>query len=529
MSWSEEGEPKKGALWGEVGSARRSAGVLLPLFSLGSAGGIGDMGPASREAVDWLVAAGCSVWQVLPLGPVDRRGCPYSSFADAAGESRLISMEDLVEAGLLERCEISPLESPRLAVDYGAVGAWKEGLLKKAALRLLGEERHSWWPEFTTFVEESPWLDEVALFEVLRELHRGAPWWEWEQGVRARAPEALVEVRENNREAYDVRRVIQFFFAKQWAALRGYCAGRGVTLLGDLPIYVHGDSADVWAAQSLFELDAEGRPRVVSGVPPDEFAPEGQLWGHPVYRFDTMAEDDFSWWVRRFKRAFQRFDVVRIDHFRGFAAFWAVPAESSSAADGAWVPGPGTALFKALRDQLPEFPVVIEDLGVIDAPVVSLAEDLGAPGMRVLQFGYDSDPTCVHRLENHPWNSISYTGTHDTNTGLGWLSDLDDGDRASVLEELHIGEEEPGWGLVDRVMASKARLAMVPVSDLLGLGAEGRINVPGTTEGNWQWRLGPGQLSAALAARLRGVTERHQRARSGGENKWNESKEVNRS
>ena len=511
MNWREEGEGDGHGAGITREALNRSSGVLLPLFSLPGSGGIGDLGQRSRDFVDWLVNSGCTAWQVLPLAPVDRTGCPYSSFADAAGESRLISLDGLVDAGLLLSHEAFYPGRPGEKVDYGSVGDFKELRLKKAAQRFLTKRSHPWRRQFSVFCDESPWLEDVALFQLLRRIHGGLPWWRWSEGFRTRDLKWLRDVRDKFRQEYDSYRAIQFFFWKQWAELKAYCGERGIALLGDLPFYVDGDSADVWCFQNLFELDEGGQPALVSGVPPDDFAPDGQRWGHPVYRWQVMAEDSFGWWVRRFQRAFHRFDVVRIDHFRGFSAFWGIPGRVNSAKEGAWIDGPGQAFFTSIRAQLSQFPVIVEDLGVIDDSVVELVDELNAPGMRVLLFGDTSRANCVHRLRNHSWNSICYTSTHDTNTASGWISEMDNSELSLVRKDLELDCKDLPWSLIDRAMSSRSRLVVFPIADLLGTGAEGRLNVPGTEVGNWQRRLLPGELSPALGERLRILNERHRR------------------
>ena len=494
-----------------VGQTRR-AGVLMHLTSLRGGWGVGDMGKAARAFADRLVEAGVSLWQVLPLNPVDDEGCPYSSWADCAGEPMLIDLEALVAAGLLEHA-ISPSRVKAAeSVDFAAVKVLKGALLVEAATCFLALKDHPWRAEFEAFCADADWLDDFALFGVLSDLYGGGAWWNWPPCYRDRDPGSLRALQLEHREAFDVQRVTQFFFERQWQGLRRYCNERGVTLLGDLPIYVSAESVDVWANQTQFLLNAARRPSVVSGVPPDPFCVEGQLWANPIYDWEAMGEDGYRWWKRRFERAFARTDVVRVDHFRGFSAYWEVPAEAETAAEGRWVKGPGDALFSVMREHFKEFPIVVEDLGDIDEPVRELVRAVGAPGMRVLLFAFNGGANSEHLPIHYDANVICYTGTHDTNTLLGWWSEADEPTRNHVCRFLGIGGDDIVWGLIRAAMASVAPWAVIPVQDLLALGSEARMNVPGTLKGNWSWRLPGCELPASVAHRLRDLSDLYGRS-----------------
>jgi len=490
----------------------RSAGVLMHLTSLRGGWGVGDMGEGARSFVDWLAEAGVSLWQVLPVNPVDVEGCPYSSWADCAGEPMLIELEALVAGGLLDHAAPPPgCEEPE-SVDFAGVKALKGAQLVEAATRFLSLEDHRWRADFEEFCASATWLDDFALFVVLRDLHGGGAWWDWPQRYRDRDPGSLQLILREHSAALDVQRGIQFFFARQWRGLRGYCNERGVTLLGDLPIYVSGDSVDVWANQSQFVLNAARRPSVVSGAPPDPFCVDGQLWANPIYDWEAMREDGYRWWKRRFERAFARTDVVRVDHFRGFSAYWEVPAEAETAGEGQWVKGPGEELFTELRAHFAEFPIVVEDLGDIDEPARDLVRAVGAPGMRVLSFAFNADADSEHLPIHYDPNVVCYTGTHDTNTLLGWWNDADDITRDHVRRFLGIDGHDVVWDLIRVAMSSVANWAVIPMQDLLALDGQARMNVPGTVTGNWSWRLPEQEPAASVAHRLRDLIDLYGRS-----------------
>ncbi len=445
---------------------RRRAGVLLHVTSLPE----GDLGPGAHAFVDFLADAGCSVWQVLPLVPVhEDEGSPYNSLSAMAGNPLLISEELRREHGL------------------GSLGE-------------LSEEQRT---QHDAWCEQQTWLEEYVEFTALRELCGRTPWLTWEPGLRDRDPARVAEVLAPLADRVAELRLEQWVFDEQWRALTTYAASRGVLLFGDLPIFVAPDSADVWAARELFELDAEGRPTTVTGVPPDYFAVDGQRWNNPHYDWDAMAADGFAWWRRRIARQRELFDLVRIDHFRGFEAAWHVPVEAPTAKDGRWVKGPGRAVLKALVETAGPGTLVAEDLGVITPEVDHLRTSFGLPGMKVLQFAFDGDAENPYLPALHGENSVVYTGTHDNDTTLGWWGSLDAASRERTRTHLVDPAEPMPWALVRLALASTSRLAVVPAQDLLELGAEARMNTPGVRDGNWGWRASAGAFTPALAERLR--------------------------
>ncbi|GAB3992175.1 4-alpha-glucanotransferase [Nocardioides marmoraquaticus] len=450
----------------------RRAGVLLHLTSLPG----GDLGRSAHDFVDFLADAGCSVWQVLPLVPVheDERS-PYNALSAMAGNPDLIDAAARRDGGL-ER--LADLDDAQRA-------------------------QHDAW-----CAEQAGWLDAYAEFTVLRALQDGADWLDWEPGLRDRDPERVAEVLAPHADRVAAVRLEQWVFDEQWRALTAYAASRGVLLFGDLPIFVAPDSCDVWADREAFELDAEGRPTTVTGVPPDYFAIDGQRWNNPHYAWDRMAADDHAWWRGRIARQRALFDLVRIDHFRGFQAAWHVPVEAATAREGHWVDGPGDAVLQALVATAGEGTLVAEDLGVITAEVDALRERAGLPGMKVLQFAFDGDEHNTHLPRATGTDSVVYTGTHDNDTTAGWWAQVDEATRDRV-RALAPGDQP--WALVRLALESTARLAVVPAQDLLGLGSEARMNTPGTRDGNWGWQAPVGAFDADLAARLRAEVEQTDR------------------
>jgi 4-alpha-glucanotransferase len=462
----------------------RRAGVLLHVTSLpapsgdpatgtgiGTGIGTGDLGDAAYAFVDFLAAAGCSVWQVLPLVPThENDGSPYNALSTMAGNPGLISRSRRAAAGL---DDVAALD----AQDAAAFASWCSA--------------------------QGDWLEAYVEFVALRELHGRTPWLTWPSALRDREPRAVAEALAGSADRVRDLRLEQWVFARQWAELREYAASRGVLLFGDLPIFVSLDSADVWASRELFQLDEEGRPTTVTGCPPDYFAADGQLWNNPHYDWDAMAADGFAWWRRRLARQRELFDLVRIDHFRGFEAAWHVPAGSPTARDGRWVPAPGDEILAALVEVAGPGALVAEDLGVITPEVEALRDRFGLPGMKILQFAFDGSPDNPYLPGHHGELSVVYTGTHDNDTTLGWWRGLDDTARDLVRSSLVDPEEPMPWALIRLALGSTARLAVVPAQDLLELGSDGRMNTPGTATGNWTWQAPAGAFDADLADRVR--------------------------
>jgi 4-alpha-glucanotransferase len=467
----------------------------------------GDFGPDAYRFVDFLADAGQTVWQMLPLGPTHDGGSPYQCLSVHAGNPRLISFERLAEQGWLEPGDLSGFDAADEAQMYAA-----EGPLARACRgfeRQAGEAARADYGAF--LAAEQDWLEDYALFLALRMRFRHAAWTEWPAALRDRDEAALAKARERDQGFMELVRFQQFLFNRQWHDIRRYANRRGILLLGDVPIFVAHDSVDVWANRALFNLDRSGQPTVVAGVPPDYFSATGQRWGNPHYRWDVMAGDGYRWWIRRFEGQLDLFDLIRIDHFRGFESFWEIPADRPDAAQGRWVEGPGERLFDAVEARFGGLPFVAEDLGMITPAVLALRDKYGLPGMKVLQFAFDGSPDNPYLPHNHQPNCVVYTGTHDNDTTLGWYQTLSPQSRAFALEYLGAPGEAMPWPLIRCAMESVAEFAIVPMQDVLGLDGSHRMNVPGTSEGNWRWRFTWDQVPAELASRLRRITQIYQR------------------
>ncbi|MGQ0848287.1 MAG: 4-alpha-glucanotransferase [Actinomycetota bacterium] len=475
--------------------SRRTSGVLAHVTSLPAGSGIGTIGEPARRFATSLAASGQTYWQMLPVGPTAYQDSPYQSPSTFAGNPLMIDLDDLVDLGLLRVSEIEPLTGlPDDRVDYGALIPDKTRLLILAARRFL---RAGADPEYSRFLRTT-WLEDYATFAALKQSYSGRPWVDWHPGLALRIPDALDRAIKRLAGRIEVERVIQYFFHRQWAGLHRYCSSIGIRLIGDLPIFVAHDSADVWAMPDLFHLDAGGRPTVVAGVPPDYFSATGQRWGNPLYRWENHRIDGYRWWHERLQAAFARFDLVRIDHFRGFAAYWEIPSDEVTAVNGHWVEGPGADLFETISTGNGRMPIIAEDLGVITREVTRLRRQFHFPGMRVAQFGFDEEPdTAIHHPQNYPTDVVAYTGTHDNDTAVGWFWGINDRHdrrrldrgRRRLLAAAGSRGSEINWDLIELVLTSAASTAVIPVQDLLGIGSEGRMNTPGREEGNWTWRL----------------------------------------
>ncbi len=469
----------------------RRAGILLHPTSLPGPNGIGEIGAEARAWVDFLASAGMRLWQVMPLGPTGYGDSPYQCFSSFAGNPYLIALDELVEAGWLETAELTPLRLlPAGAVDFGAVIPVKLDLLTRAAERFATGASAEQRAALAAFrAEHAAWLDDFALFMALKGSHGGRAWGEWPAPQRDRHPPALAAARSDLAADIDRFALWQFWFFEQWGALKAYANAKGVNVVGDVPIFVSLDSADAWANRELFFLDGEGQPTVIAGVPPDYFSATGQRWGNPLYRWDVLAQRGYDWWISRVRAALRLVDLLRIDHFRGFAAYWEIPSSEPTAVKGRWVDGPGQALFDALRAALGELPLIAEDLGVITPDVEELRDANGLPGMKVLQFAFaggSDDPYLPH---NYPHNSVVYTGTHDNETTRGWYATAPERERDFVRRYLARGDERVSWDMIRLALASTADLAIVPLQDVLDLGPEARMNTPGVPAGNWSWRF----------------------------------------
>jgi len=484
----------------------RRAGVLLHLSSLPGPFGIGDLGPAAEGWISWLAQARQTLWQILPLGPTGFGDSPYQSLSSFAGNPLLISPERLVEAGLLTRAELDPMPAASSRrVQFAQVIDYKRRLLARAFERYRGLGRSPWRAHTQAFREaERYWLDDFALFAALKADHAGQPWSEWPRDLALRAAQSLAGARQ--RLADEIDRVIfeQMLFRTQWEQLRARAREQAIQIIGDVPLYLAYDSAEVWANPELFRLDAHGVPTHVAGVPPDYFSPTGQRWGNPLYRWARHRADGFAWWQRRVQSALGLSDWVRIDHFRGLAAYWEVPASSPTAENGRWVRAPGAALLTALAHQTPRLPLIAEDLGVLTADVVGLRTRFGLPGMRVLQFAFDGDGRNAFLPHNYEAATVVYTGTHDNDTTRGWYAARTPRERAYLDEYAPPAGPEVEWRLIRMAMASVCRFAVIPLQDMIGLGTEARMNTPGTSNGNnWSWRCREDAFDTSAAARLR--------------------------
>lgn len=492
--------------------AQRSSGILLHVTSLPGPHGIGDLGPAAYRWVDQLAAAEQTWWQMLPLGPTGYADSPYQCLSAFAGNPNLISLELLVEERLLERRELPAIELPRKLVDYNRVTPLLAEATAAAHRRFQAGKAPQLAGPFDEFCRRhAEWLDSFALFMALKQRYGGVSWLDWPAEHRQYDPPDLVRAARELAGPIGLHKFRQFLFFHQWNKLREYAHQRGVRFIGDMPIFVAGDSADVWSRPELFQLDNERRPTFVAGVPPDYFSATGQLWGNPLYDWQRHEETGFAWWIARLRASLELVDLVRLDHFRGFEAYWAVPAGSLTAEPGSWVPGPGASFFHALRSALGSLPLIAEDLGVITPPVDALRRQFGLPGMRILQFafgGAQEDRFFPHHFDRH---TVVYTGTHDNETTCGWFAGLSSRERDLLARYAPGAEADPAWGLIRLAWASVAHLAIAPLQDLLSLGSEARMNLPGRAEGNWRWRVDPALLTPAPFERLADLTAIDQR------------------
>ncbi|HSP33795.1 MAG TPA: 4-alpha-glucanotransferase [Thermoanaerobaculia bacterium] len=483
--------------------ARRTAGVLLHPTSLPGTYGIGDLGDELTVFLDWAASAGITIWQVLPLNPTGYGNSPYNCVSSVAGNPMLISPQRLLQDQLLTSESIAG--APKFAeghVDFDRVVPWKYALLREAFTRF--DRKSAAFDKFQA--EEREWLDDFALYTAIQNSSGGQPWWTWDGALAHREAAAIKKVQKELREEITFRKFLQFVFFRQWRAAREAARTRGIRIMGDVPIYVAHDSADVWANRELFQIDDRGQPIVVAGVPPDYFSSTGQRWGNPIYRWDVLRETHYRWWITRIRTNLELADMVRLDHFRGFAAYWEVPASESTAIHGRWMPGPGLELFDAIRDALGDLPLIAEDLGFITPEVDQLRDALGFAGMKILQFGFSvpDSPHLPHRFRQH---TVVYTGTHDNDTAGGWFEHAPEDEREEA--RMYLGEEctDIAWALIRAAYTSVAETAIVPVQDILGLGSDARMNRPGAGLDNWSWRLRSGSLTRALAQRLRKLGE----------------------
>jgi 4-alpha-glucanotransferase len=486
----------------------RASGVLLHVSSLPSRGGIGDLGPAAYAFADFLAAAGQRYWQVLPLGPTGYGNSPYSALSAFAGNPLFISLEILAEQGWLDSGSLDHLPPAGGPADFNSALRVKSSLLEMAAQRLIDHADGDTRIRFDEFCHANAyWLEDYASFNVLRSQFGGAAWSTWASEFKFRKPEAMARLKTEHASSRRVRQSIQFFFQQQWQALRNYCADRKVGFIGDAAIFVNYDSSDVWMHPEIFELDHDRQPIHVAGVPPDYFSPTGQRWGNPLYRWDVLASRNFEWWEARIRRGLALCDLVRLDHFRGFEAYWSIPAQEETAVCGKWMTAAGTQLFSHLHRQLGDLPLIAEDLGVITPEVEHMRRSFGLPGMRVMQFGFSDRGAHIHSPHRCEENVVIYTGTHDNDTTLGWWHRTNESERRAIAAYLHPGDDGIVWAMMRGAASSVARLCLFPMQDVLQLDSAARMNTPAQSHGNWAWRYEPDALQPWIAEKLAELTQ----------------------
>jgi 4-alpha-glucanotransferase len=502
----------------------RCSGILLHVTSLPEGHGIGDLGRAAHDFVEFLAAAGQKIWQVLPLGPTGYGDSPYQLFSAFAGNPLLIDLRSLQEQGLLSSQDfVAASDLPEDHIEYGRVIEVKQDLVGKAAYAFFSE-RSKELEHFNAFcAENAEWLDDYALFMACKSIFNNAVWADWDRGIRQREPSALNEYRERLAPQIEIHKFAQFEFFRQWERLKAHCKRHGISIMGDVPIYVAHDSADVWSHPELFRLNEESKPAAIAGVPPDYFSATGQLWGNPLYRWDVSAASGHRWWIKRFRASLKLFDMVRLDHFRGFEAYWEVPAGALTAQEGKWVKGPGAEFFRAVKAELRSLPFVAENLGVITPEVEAMRHEFGFPGMSLLQFAFGNDPQGPSfRPHNYSRELVAYTGGHDNDTTVGWWNSSGVGEsirtpedirkeRAFTRAYLDFDGDPVSWVFIRTILASVAEIAIVPLPDVLGLGSEARMNLPGTVSGNWKGRFRSGALTKGLSERLRTMNQLYDR------------------
>ena len=495
---------------------KRSSGILMPVASLDSDYGIGCLDDAAYRFVDQLEKAGQAYWQILPMGPTGYGDSPYQSFSTFAGNPYFISLKELIRRGYLtrEECEKSTEGMTDGCIRYDLLYQRRFALLRKA-FAASGIETD---PGFNAFVKDnSHWLPDYALFMAIKDSKGGQSWSQWEEDIRMRRPEAMMSCRNRLMDDVNFYQFLQYEFACQWDKLKTYANEKGIRIIGDIPIYVAMDSADAWSEPSLFQLDKKGNPVRVAGCPPDAFSKTGQLWGNPLYDWEQHKKQKYAWWVERIRKCFQWYDVVRIDHFRGFDEYYAIPYGDKTAEKGKWMPGPGMELFTALKKELGDMPIIAEDLGFLTDSVRELLEDTGYPGMKIMQFAFDSREDSDYLPYRYERNSVAYTGTHDNSTTYSWWGELHKEDKAVALRYLNrssfTSRKKLTWDLICLAMSSVSDLCVIPLQDYLCLSNEARINTPSTLGGNWQWRVKRGALTDSLCEKIRQMTKLYGRAK----------------
>ena len=489
----------------------RTSGVLMPISSLPSPFGIGTMGKEARKFVDFLEKAGQTYWQILPICPTSYGDSPYQSFSSFAGNPYFIDLEYLCDEGLLTKkeCESFDWGGSDKYIDYGTMYVSRYALLKLAYKRFMDKMPK----DYEAFCKKnSEWLNDYALFMALKDANDGVAWFEWDSKLKLRDEKALEEAKTKYKDDIEFYKMLQYMFFEQWNNLKEYANSKGVLIIGDVPIYVAGDSADVWANPSQFYLDEELNPIEVAGCPPDAFSEDGQLWGNPLFRWDVMKKDGYAWWTKRISAMASLYDIVRIDHFRGFDSYYAIPAKDDTAKNGKWKEGPGMDLFNKLEEKLGKLPIIVEDLGFLTPSVLKLLKDSGFPGMKVIQFAFDSREDSDYLPHNYPTHCVVYTGTHDNDTVMGWIDTAPKESVEFAKRYLNLTKEEGyNWGMMRAAWSSVADMAIVPMQDLLGLGSEARINTPSTIGENWKWRALPEDINDTLAEKFYEYTKMYAR------------------
>jgi len=488
----------------------RRSGILLHPTSLPGNGGIGSLGEEALLFADFLHSAGQTIWQILPLGPPGSGNSPYSCFSAFAGNPLLLDLKQIVAEGDLDSAGLENFPAAE-RIDYPAVTAYKMPLLRRAAARFFSSADAARKKDFWHFCDATFWLHDYALYAALKTHFKGKGWNRWPEEIRMRDISSCNTYAELLGSEIGFQKYLQWQFSCQWQRVKRYANERGILIIGDAPIFVAHDSADVWCNQRIFNLDISGDPTAVAGVPPDYFSATGQRWGNPLYRWDILAADDYGWWVARVKSDLALYDILRIDHFRGFEAYWQIPAREKTAEKGRWEKGPGYALFEALKIGLGELPLIAEDLGVITPEVERLRDHCGFPGMKILQFAFDSGPDNAYLPHNHIPASVVYTGTHDNDTTVGWFESLENEQKERICDYLQADAALVPKALIRAVLASVAQFAIIPMQDILGLDSSGRMNIPGVADGNWGWRLLPGYAENAGGEQLQRLSALYNR------------------
>ncbi len=482
----------------------RASGILLQPTSLPGPDGIGDLGPEAYRWVDFLDRSGCQFWQVLPLGPTGYGDSPYQCFSAFAGNPYLISATILLDQGLLTKSDLAERpDFPLEKVNYGPVIDWKMKITRTSFQRFQKIDQPELTAAFEKFKQdENQWLEPFATFMAIKAQHGGVAWNEWPEALRKRAAGPLEAFKKEHAKEIEFQSYLQFMFYHQWQALREYAAKKGIRIIGDIPIFVAYDSADVWVHKELFYLDEEGLPEVVAGVPPDYFSETGQLWGNPLYRWEAHQANGYKWWIERMGAVLNQVDIVRLDHFRGFEAYWEIPYGNETAVEGQWVKGPGHDFFQTVKEDMGELPIIAEDLGVITEGVIEMRESFNLPGMKILQFAFASDPDDDFLPHNYPVSCVAYTGTHDNNTTRGWYESSPEREKDLCRRYLARSGQDIAWSMIRVLWQSVAAWVLAPMQDFLSLGEWARMNYPGNPSGNWDWRMHPDAISEGLIQRL---------------------------